>query len=663
MDVRVESAPYASGDCEANRSGRQRGRVGSRRWCTMTRRWPAALCCVLYILLAMATYGNFGSLGPGHMAGTGSMDSIVQIWWLAWAAHTLPQIRNMFAGQGQNYPLGQNFGVNGSMLALGVIFTPITKLFGPVVTWNVLVRLALAASATSMCFVLRRWTTWWPAAFLGGLLYGFSAFMLSAGSLPLLFLTFAPLPPLAFLLLHEILVRQRWRPRRTGALLGLVCTLQFFISSEILAMTVVMGAMATALFLLIKRRTVVERWRYSLTAFAYSLGVGGLLLFYPLFFTFAGPQHIDGPPISSATLSDLFPVDLMSPIVTGWGQWIDPKGLAPVGQSFDYSQLVYLGLPLVVVLAFFAVFFRQRRMILFSGAMALIAYVLSLGPRLWIDGHETQIPLPFALIARLPALDGIQASRFALITDLFVAAMFAMGIDEMWRWLPGHLVRIFPRRSTVGAIVVVGALVVVVTLPLVPGSTPRTTPTDIPRFFTSAAVNSISLSSVVLAYPYPDQASADFANGLRAYDLLPIESVMLDQAVTAMRYKLVGGYGWFPSGTGQFGTISPAHLDPQSVQTLFDVSLGFETPTQRLVLSNRNLTRDLREFLRTFKVQSVVFPNGLPAIAPGGGLIYLRRPHLATLIRQMTAAIGPPVRTGGMTVWFHVQQRLADVQR
>ena len=42
----------------------------------------------------------------------------------------------------ENYPVGYNFGVNGSLIALGVVFSPITTLFGPIVTWNVLLRLA-----------------------------------------------------------------------------------------------------------------------------------------------------------------------------------------------------------------------------------------------------------------------------------------------------------------------------------------------------------------------------------------------------------------------------------------------------------------------------------------------------------------------------------------
>ncbi len=33
--------------------------------------------------------------------------------------------------------------------------------------------------------------------------------------------------------------------------------------------------------------------------------------------------------------------------------------------------------------------------------------------------------------------------------------------------------------------------------------------------------------------------------------------------------------------------------------------------------------------------------------------------HPGTVVNQVTAAIGPPVRSDGVNVWIHVQQRLA----
>ena len=135
-----------------------------RRW------WPAAICCGLYVLLAILEFGVTKSLGSGQTSGPGTPDQVQQIWFLEWARYALAHGHNPFYTQWQNYPVGLNLLGNTSMMALGVLFSPITSLFGPIVTWNVLMRLALVVSATSMCLVLRRWTTWWPAAFVGGLL-------------------------------------------------------------------------------------------------------------------------------------------------------------------------------------------------------------------------------------------------------------------------------------------------------------------------------------------------------------------------------------------------------------------------------------------------------------------------------------------------------------
>ena len=632
MAVRLQPAIGASGDSEATPSDREGGQTGDRRWSTIKRQWPAALCCAVYVVLAMVVYGHFGSLGPGYMTGKIIPDTIDQVWWLAWTAFALPHGHNVFSAQWQNYPAGENFGVNGSMLALGALFMPITKLFGPVVTWNIALRLAVALSATSMCLVLRRWTTWWPAAFVGGLLYGFSAYMAYYGG-NYLFLVFVPLPPVIFLLLHEILVRQHWRPGRTGALLGVVCTLQFFIWSEVLASTVVMGVVAVVLFLLVGRHHLAERRRYAVTAFAYSLGVGGFLLLFPVIYALAGPQSIRGTVASPATIA-LFPSDLFGAFMPS-SQWLHTTQLATAQQG---SSALYLGLPLVVTLALFGVFLRQRGSILFAGAMAVIAFVLSLGSRLWVDGHDTSIPLPFVVFEHLPVVGAFIPIRFSLFTALFAAAMFAIGLDELWRRMrrSGRPAWLSPRWKIVVTVGTLAALTAAAVIPLVPRHTQESTPTSIPSLFTSAAVEAIPAGSVVLAYPYPDYSGGD------SFAFAPYD-IMLHQAVAGMRFKLIGGYGWFPSPTGVNGTARPAVLKPESVQAIFDTAFHGNATAQMAPLSKGNVTA-LRVFLRKYDVQTVVaLPNGA---AP------------AVVVSYVTAAIGPPVKSGGVTTWFHVKQRL-----
>jgi hypothetical protein len=289
-----------------------------RRW------WPVAICIALYAGLAIVEFGSSVGLGPGQMAGPGSADQISQIWWIGWAQFALAHGHGLFFSNWQNAPVGLNAVVNTSMLGLGVLISPITSAFGPIVAWNVLERAALVVSATSMCLVLRRWTDWWPAAFIGGLLYGFSVY--ETTSVPHLFVAFIALPPLFFLLLNEVLVRQRWSASWVGGLLGLICFVQYLISSEILTSMVFFGFAAVVMFALANRRNLAPIQPYAIRAGVVGLIVGGALLAGPVLYTLFGPGHLNGVPNSPSNLA-LLHGDLLAIFVPGYFQRFNFSGL------------------------------------------------------------------------------------------------------------------------------------------------------------------------------------------------------------------------------------------------------------------------------------------------------------------------------------------------
>ncbi len=313
-----------------------------------------------------------------------------------------------------------------SMLLLGVLASPITFLFGPVVTWNVLEWAAPFVSALSMCLVLRRWTRWWPAAFVGGLLYGFSSYVTAqAGHL---FLVFVPLPPLFFLLLHESLVRQRWSPKRVGALLGLLCVAQFFIFAELFASLVLMGAGATVLYLLANRKHISIDTNYLKTASISAALVGAVLLIYPIFVTLFGPQHINGVPNPPAALAALHG-DLAGLVVPGYLQRL----ALPALRSYYLlnSATMYLGLPLILAIGAIVVLLRRRGIVQLAGALTGISLILSLGSPLYVGSHDTHLPLPFVVLAHLPLTQGFLPTRFSLYTILFGSPIVAIGLDAL----------------------------------------------------------------------------------------------------------------------------------------------------------------------------------------------------------------------------------------
>src|SRR5271166_345076 len=374
-----------------------KGRRDRARFSERRSLWPAAVCCGIYLVLALGEFGPFTSLGASHMTGSHTPDQIQQIWFLQWVYTALAHGHNPFFTEWQNYPVGMNLGANTSMAALGVLFSPITSSFGAIVTWNVLLRLALFLSASSMCLVLRRWTTWWPAAFVGGLLYGFSAYE-TFNAVGYLFLVFVPLPPLIFFLLYEILVRQQWRPIRTGALLGVACGVQYLISSEILVSTLIMGVLAVIIYSVACPRALVARWSYTRQAALSFFVVGGLLLAYPVFFGLLGPANIHGVAKLAGGQGDV-----LGPFVPGSEQWFSPTNtIWTQFEHYFYSAPMYVGLPFAGAIVATVVWLRRRRVVVLAGVLTAVGFILSMGTTLYVNGHDTGILMPFDLLAHVP---------------------------------------------------------------------------------------------------------------------------------------------------------------------------------------------------------------------------------------------------------------------
>jgi hypothetical protein len=623
---------------------RQKGQGSDGRISDRHTRWPGWLCCGLYLVFTILEFGPSNGLSAADMAGARTEDQIQQIWFLEWVPYALAHGHNPFFTQWQNYPVGFNTLVDPSMVALGTIFSPVTYLFGPVVTWNVLLRLAVVLSATSMCLVLRRWTRWWPAAFIGGLLYGFSAYAISYGA-GYLFLVFVPLPPLVLLLLHEILVRQEWPPARTGGLLGIACGVQYLISSEVLAMTLLMGGLACAVYLISRRKHLAPKLRYIRTAVGWGVVVGAVLLVYPVYFTLFGTGHINGVPQGPADLA-FYHGDLLGSIVPS-SQWLSTSHLRTVSLlRLTWSASMYVGLPLLIGLIVIVVWLRKLQIVLFLGFMTAVALVLSLGSTLYVDGHDTHIPLPFIFLANLPFTDGIMATRLSLFVALFGASLLAIGLDELYRRLKqSTILESWPRglREIVNAgLPLMFALIVAI--PLFPSHSQRSSATNVPTFFTSGRDSAVPNGSVVLAYPYPSALAAGLAGVFYIVDRE--NDVLLGQSLSGMRFKVIGGYG---SRQGKVnGIVGPTPLVPLSVETLFQVAYsGVGAPAQLRLLANSDLKDDLRMFMARYHVDTVI-------------VLHVGQ-NSATVISHVTAAIGKPVISGGVTAWFHVQHRLAAI--
>ncbi|MGH9081105.1 MAG: hypothetical protein ACRDYE_13735, partial [Acidimicrobiales bacterium] len=387
------------------------------------------------------------------------------------------------------------------------------------------------------------------------------------------------------------------------------------------------------------------KWSYLKRVSLYGVLVGGVLLVVPVAFDLAGPQHINGAPNAPAALATLH-ADLLGPVLPEFVDWF----ATPAVRNYADGHLVgsfaiYLGIPLCLMMVASFVLLRKRGIVLMAGSMVAISLVLSLGSVLYVGGHDTHIPLPFVVLAHLPLLDGLLATRFALFTALFGAALVAVGFEALYCSIrrSSALHRISSSGKTLVATGSVLVVALVVALPLVPSAREAVSATDAYSYFTSASATvNIPPGSAVLSYPYADSpAPGVFSFSHRSQG---INDVLLNQAVAGMPFKLIGSYGWRPSG-GTNGTASPSQLYPVGVQALFDLAFyGVPTAPGQVSALAKGRVGDLRVFLHQHHVATVV-------VLPVG-----QYPDMVR--RVVTAAIGEPSEVDGVAVWYDVPRRL-----
>jgi hypothetical protein len=615
---------------------------------------PGVLATLVYAAGAIYAYQRVLFAPTLTMPGCNCGDQAQEVWFLRWPLYAVAHGLNPFFSTWMNYPKGFNIATNTASLLLAFLSAPLQLTIGTVTTYDVLLVVAFVASALAMCLALRRFVRSWFAAFAGGLLYGFSPYMIGEGHAHL-FLVAAFIPPIVLVLLEETVVRQRHGPVRDGLVLGVLLVLQYFISPEVLAMTAIVGVCGVALLAVARPSTARSRAPHVLLTAAISAVVCAAALAYPVWFELHGRQHVVGPPHPLSFFA-AFPGDLLGPLVPTSNQLLATAALqlhgdALVGHNPDENGL-YLGIPLLVVLLVLAWAFRRRRTIPFFVAMAMIAGILALGPQLVVDGHHTGVPLPAWVLEHLPLLKGILDVRFSLFLQMAVAAALAVGLDELGARAAGRVRRLrgshtsgtawwaaWRRRLwSLGAPALVA---VVALLPLLPAEAYPPGPTSTPAFFTSPALDRIPNGAAVLTYPYV---------------LVPVSEWNLTFQVEAgLRYKVFGADALVPDGPGRSGVSTPTPPTPGVVEHLLAdaytpalarARLGTPPGTPTPPVDAKTVAA-LRTFLARYRVDAVLVEDlGL---------------HPQTVVGYVTDALGRPVETGGIWAWFDVPRLLTQI--
>ena len=588
------------------------------------RGWATALVVTSYFALSLVVYWHVWTAGlTTHMQLGG--DQFANVWFLRWTPFALLHGHNPLFTTYANYPFGVNLVTNTSAPFLGVLGMPVTLMFGSIATFNVLSTVALGGSATAGYVFARRWTTWRPSAWAAGLVYGFSPYQIgqASGHLNLTFIIF---PPLIFLSVHELLVRQVWPARRVGVVLGLLVTAQFFVSSEVLTSTIVIGAICSVAAVVIGRRSIVDHWRRAVKGALWSAGVAGALLAYPVWFAVKGPGSIAGP---IQLVPEAYRADVLGLFYPGAFVWLAPSSLTRTSSSFANSLVEngsYLGITLVVmVVVTVVVLWRPSPVVRVAAVGGAGAWVLSLGGGLVFSTAPTAsvsgFPLPERIFTMLPLLSNTIPVRYSLYVALFAGLILALGVDRLRQRVHDGAAAAW-LRTPVGSAILPGVVALACLVPLIP-AIPLGDVADpgVPVFFNSPALQQIPPDSVTLLYPFPST---------------PTPQGQLWQAQAELRFKMPGGYFLVPQPPGRAIAFTPAlgyDTDTLTSRTLIALAAGTpppETPALRAALVAQLHLWDVQTLLASTagvaqpaqSLQFLLWLTGRQPTAQGGLLVW-----------------------------------------
>jgi hypothetical protein len=212
--------------------------------------------------------------------------------WLVHAAYSVTHLQNPLFSHQMNIPLGVNAMANTSVLGVGIPLTPVTLLFGPQISYAVYLTLALAGSAAAGYHVLsRHLVRSRVAAFIGAGFFGFAPGIVHHANGQPNFVTNFLLP---FIVLRVFRLAEPGRARYHGLVLGLLVTWQVFVNEELLLLTALGMAFVVGLYAVLRPAEARRAARPFVRAGAVAVGCASLLLAYPVWFQFRGPQHYHG---------------------------------------------------------------------------------------------------------------------------------------------------------------------------------------------------------------------------------------------------------------------------------------------------------------------------------------------------------------------------------
>lgn len=402
--------------------------------------------------------------------GAGLQDSRYNQWAISWTPFAISHGLNPLHMGYLFPPTGVDLAWSTFLPGPALATWPVTSLFGPMASLNLLMAAAPALAAWGAYLVCYRLTHRFWASLLGGYLFGFTAYMAgNAIGFVNLMLVF-PIPLLVYLVIRRVegsLGPVAFVAGSAALLVGL-----FSISTEMFGTATIFGAFAFAGSLAFGKE-IRGRLLHTGGLILVAGGVAAVVLSPYLYDVVANRPATPFYPPDLMAAPDLWSFIVPPPYIRLGGDALLPllsrHTVHPVTNGLGY---VSVAIP--VMLIGFAITERRRRTT--WALLSFVAFValLALGPVLHVGGSPHGW-LPESLLANAPIIQSATPARFLAYSSLAIGVIAALWLSRAagpnaWiRW----------------AVVITAAVLL---LPAAPNHAP---PQVIPQFFSSGEVRQV----------------------------------------------------------------------------------------------------------------------------------------------------------------------------
>jgi len=412
------------------------------------RAWPRWVPEI--VVLAALLIGGVAETWPRATYLSGKLpldgDQIQYVWNFWWVARQVTHLGNPWFTNYMAAPVGVRLGYDTLMPLAGVVMTPVTLLFGPSASYNLVAILAPGLAAYAMYRAARLWLPSRTGAIAAGAFYGYSSMLTSQVWLHLHTGVGCIFLPMAL----EATTRLRRRPGTArGIVVGIVVGASVLVDQELALLTIIVAVLALAPWL-VRRFDRPAWWACAVAA------VCTVVVASPQLYAMVRAGGKGGPPTApassdahyTATLPGLFAPSphLASYGMTGLAKIYSTHMTAATTATYAHEEAATFGVVLTLTaLAGLVLAWRwpgTRRL----GLLWLAGAVLALGPALYVAGHRyvplatswhgirVSLLMPYTWLIRMPVLSSFrEADRLALL-GLVGAALLAGAAVDWLRW-------------------------------------------------------------------------------------------------------------------------------------------------------------------------------------------------------------------------------------